>query len=96
MPDRPDFTAEELQAFVDRKRQARMAKVDAMPEGLRALVNEYGLSVVQSFLDLGVTKPRQIRHVVENILNEFSPTRGSFSIQGLRKNVDDGRAKPYA
>lgn len=96
MPDARDFTPEEHQAFVDRKRQARMAKVDAMPEGLRLLVNDYGLSVVQSFLDLGITKPRQIRHVVENILNEFSPTRGSFSIQGLRKNVHDGSVKGHA
>ena len=35
-------------------------------------------------MDVGVEKPKHIRHVVETVLNEFSPTRGSFSAQGIR------------
>lgn len=66
------------------RRSARMSKIDAMPPGLRELVNDYGLMTVQTLLDVGVTKPKQIRHVVEVILDEFSPTRGSKSAQGIR------------
>lgn len=60
---------------------ARMAQVDALSPEHRALVHEYGYATVKTLLDLGVKKPRQIRHVVETILDEFSPTRGSFSKQ---------------
>jgi hypothetical protein len=74
----------EHQEFVDRKRAARMRRVDAMPAELRELVHEYGLPVVRACLDLGVRKPNQIRHLVETILDEFLPTRGSYSKQGLR------------
>lgn len=63
------------------RRAARMAQVDALSPDLRALVHEYGFPTVKSLLDLGVKKPRQIKHVVETILDEFSPTRGSYSKQ---------------
>jgi len=72
----------EHQAFVDAKRAARMAQIDALPPATRDLVHEYGFTVVKPFLELGVTKPRHIRHLVETVLNEFSPTRGSFAHQG--------------
>lgn len=82
------WSPEEHQAFVDRKRIARMSEVDRMPSDLRALVNEYGLPVIKSCLDLGVKKPRHIKHLVETILDEFSPTRGSYSQQGIRVQID--------
>lgn len=75
------------EALVDRKRAARMNRIDAMPADLRALVYEYGLNVVLAFLDAGVTKPRRIRHLVETVLDEFSPTRGAYSKQGVRTEV---------
>lgn len=59
-----------------------MERVDAMPDDVRALVHEYGLHVVQALLDSGVTKARNMRHVVEAVLNEFSLTRGATSHQG--------------
>ena len=67
-----------------RARVARMAVVDDMSPAMRELVNEYGFAVVRTLLDVGVTKPRHVRHVVETILDEFSPTRGSYSKQGVR------------
>lgn len=70
--------------FVVRKRAARMTAVDKLPVEIRALVHDYGLPAVRALMDVGVTKPNQIKHVVETILDEFSPTRGSFSIQGIR------------
>lgn len=68
-------------------RKARMDRVDAMPPELRDMVNAYGLSIVDTCIALGVSKPRHIRHLVETILDEFSPTRGSFSRQGIRTDV---------
>lgn len=63
------------------RRVARMAQVDALSSEHRALVHEYGFATVKTLLDLGVKKPRQIKHVVETVLDEFSPTRGSYSKQ---------------
>ena len=70
--------------FVAHKRVARMDMVDNYPPAIRALVHDYGLNVVKAFLDCGVNKPKRIKHLVEIVLDEFSPTRGSYSSQGLR------------
>lgn len=81
---RPRPTDEQHLANVQERRRVRMAGVDRMPVELRALVHEYGLYVVQAFLSQGISKPKAIRHITEVILNEFSPTRGSYSSQGVR------------
>lgn len=64
-----------------------MDRVDEYSPEIRALIHEYGLNVVQALLDAGVAKPRRIKHIVETILDEFSPTRGSYSRQGVRTEV---------
>lgn len=87
MTYRPN-TPPEFKAYVEAKRVKRMSAIDRMPPEMRALVNEYGLTVVTACTDLGVAKPRQIRHLVEAILDEFSPTRGSYAKQGIRTEVD--------
>jgi 2-polyprenyl-6-methoxyphenol hydroxylase-like FAD-dependent oxidoreductase len=74
----------ERQQFVDRKRRNRMAEIDRQSPEIRALVHIYGWHVVDMFLRNGVTKAKHIRHLVETVLDEFSPTRGSFSAQGVR------------
>jgi hypothetical protein len=79
------------QSWVDEKRRNRMAQIDSLPFPLRELVHEYGFSVVKAFVDLGVTKPAHVKHLVNTVLDEFSPTRGSFSKQGITtpmNNVD--------
>lgn len=86
MPDM-QRSEEEHQAKVQAKRQARMAKVDEFDPETRTLIHNYGYTVVNSFVQLGVTKPKHIRHLVECVLDEFSPTRGSFSCQGIRTQV---------
>lgn len=68
----------------DERRKARMDRIDAMPPEMRALVYKYGSHIVNSFVSHGVKKPASIRHLVEVVLDEFSPTRGSFSSQGIR------------
>jgi hypothetical protein len=82
------------QAWIDEKRRKRMEKVDEYDPEIRALIHEYGLSVVQALWDCGVKKPRQMKHVVETVLDEFSPTRGSYARQGLRVEVTRGAAAP--
>lgn len=76
-------TLEFKEAF-QRRRVARMEAVDRMTPEVRELVHEYGLTVVRACTDLGIIKARHIRHLVETVLNEFSPTRGSASSQGPR------------
>lgn len=78
------------QSWVDGKRQARMARIDGLTPELRALVHEYGFNVVQQFMQSGVTSARAIRHLVESVLDEFSPTRGTFSSQGIRNPLLNG------
>jgi hypothetical protein len=78
---------EDHQQSVDSKRRARMGKIDRLTPEMRALVHEYGFAVVNTMMELGVVKPGQIRHAVETILNEFSPTRGSYSKQGVRTEI---------
>lgn len=73
--------------WVDRQRRARMQRIDELPAEVRALVHEYGFRIVDNFLMCGVTKPRQIRHLVELVLDEYSPTRGSHSRQGIRTQI---------
>lgn len=80
-PSRKHIPMAEL---IDIRRAERMDKIDRMPPELRALVHEYGLTVVNTLLQCGVTNPRRIKHIVETVLDEFSPTRGTRSIQGIR------------
>lgn len=87
---------EPSQDYVDHKRQARMRRIDDLSPPLRELVNEYGFHVVNSYLSVGISKPGQIRHLVEVVLDEFSPTRGSFSQQGIRKIIGDAALKGEA
>lgn len=74
-------------ARIQENRRNRLDRVDNMPAELRELVNSYGLAVVDTCMALGVTKARHIKHLVETVLDEFSPTRGSFSRQGVRTEV---------
>lgn len=81
------------QDWIDAKRAARMDSIDAMAPELRALVHEYGLNVVKAFLDLGVAKPKHIRHLINTTLSELSPTVGGSSAQGHRPwRTDTNRA----
>ena len=80
-----------MQEMVAVKRANRMSKIDQYDPAIRSLIHEYGFAVVKTIYDLGVTKPAQIKHIVETVLDEFSPTRGSYSSQGIRPNVTGDR-----
>jgi hypothetical protein len=57
-------------AIVQRKSAARMNAIDNMSPAVRELIHNYGYMVVKSFLDIGITKPAHIRHLVEVVLDE--------------------------
>lgn len=75
---------ESLQEIADRRRAARMQSVDGMPEDWRALVHAYGFNVVHAMQTCGVKKAAHCRHLIETVLDELSPIRGSKSSQGTR------------
>ena len=79
----PDMTPEHI-AKVEENRRRRMDEIDRLSPELRACVKDYGWTVVKSFLDHKITRVKTIRHIVERVLDEFSPTRGSGSSQGRR------------
>jgi hypothetical protein len=45
----------------------RMSRIDAMSPALRELVHEHGLTVIDAFLQCGVTEPRRIRHLITTV-----------------------------
>ncbi|KQP53050.1 hypothetical protein [Methylobacterium sp. Leaf106] len=90
-----DLSAPEFSALIDARRQRRMGSIDDLSPAMRKLVNEYGFYVVRTLLDLGIKEPRHVSHIVETILDEFSPTRGSKSTQGVRTQLTrDDLAEP--
>lgn len=59
----------------------RMARVDAMPTELRRVVYEYGLEIVQEFINMGVTAPHKIRHLVNTVRHtDFENGQKRFKI----------------
>jgi hypothetical protein len=60
----PEFNA----ATVARARK-RMARVDNMQPDLRAIVHEYGLEIVQEFLNVLGARPKTIKHLIDTVLH---------------------------
>jgi hypothetical protein len=50
--------------FAPKPDEDHCAVVDRLPKDLRALVHDYGYSVVVQFYDAGIQKPGQIRHLI--------------------------------
>lgn len=46
---------------------ARMDRVDSMSPDVRAIVHEHGLTIVDAFLQCGVTKAKHMRHLINTI-----------------------------
>lgn len=90
----PQWTREQRDAVAQERRRKRMEVIDSMPPEIRALTHEYGWTVVDSFLRCGVTQPKRIRHLVETVLNEFSPTRGPVSSQGTKPDYRGWTPRP--
>lgn len=82
----PNFNA----SLVDRAMK-RMARVDAMPPELRQIVYEHSLEVVQEFLNMGVTIPKRIKHLIDTVLaNDFANGAPRFA----RNQAPEGRRNP--
>ena len=84
--EQPDYNAS-----IVRRAQERMARVDAMPRELREIVYEFGLDVVQEFLNHHVTKPKSIKHLIATCLAlDYDNGQRRFaknSTPGLRSNL---------
>ena len=61
------------------RRATRMARVDAMPPEIRACVHEYGLTIVDSMMDVGIKKAKHIRHLVEIVRRESYQSARDFA-----------------
>lgn len=59
-------------------RRKRMERIDALPPDVRALVHEFGWTVVGEYWSVGVRKASVIRHLIEITLN------GAHEIQDRR------------
>lgn len=59
-------------AYLQRVRN-RMDRVDRMPPDIRAVVHDWGLSIVDAMLAGGVKKGKHMRHIIQRVLDE---TRG--------------------
>lgn len=65
------------------RRVARMDEIDKLPPLIKELVHEWGWTIVKSFLDCGVKKPKQINHLINTVINETRAPRGrASSFQG--------------
>lgn len=87
-------TREETEIYAQEKRKIRMKIYDDQCPEVRQLINEYGFTLVHTFSCCGVTKAKHVRHLIERVLDEMSPTRGSGSLQGAtshgaRKMTED-------
>ena len=82
-----EMSPDQFQARVQQKRQIRMKIYDDQCPEVRALINEYGFSLVHAFAQCGVVKSNHVRHLIERVLDEMSPTRGGGSIQGPASHV---------
>lgn len=60
LSERPEFNA-----AVVRRAKKRMDRADALPTDIRRVVHEYGLEVVQEFLNHGVRRPESIAHLID-------------------------------
>lgn len=61
------MTSEQAKPRVEK----RMALIDSQPPAIRLLVHEYGWNVVKVFLDAGLTKPNQIKHIIHTVRHDL-------------------------
>jgi len=73
--------APEFNAAIAERAAKRLARVDAMPRELRLIVYEYGLEIVQEFINCGVTVPSKIKHLVDTVRHaDFESGQKRFKI----------------
>lgn len=70
---RIDCEAPDHNAAMAERAAKRMARVDAMGPELRKVVYEYGLELVQEFLNCGVKIPSRIAHLIDTVRHEDFP-----------------------
>lgn len=77
----------------------RMARVDAMPRATRELVYEYGLEIIQEFLNCGV-KVHNIKHLIDTVRHsDFENGQRRFKINkgpNTKRNPIEDEDEYYA
>lgn len=53
--------------IVKERAERRMNRIDAQPYPIRMLTHEYGWLAVEALLSVGVTRARQIEHIITRI-----------------------------
>jgi len=64
-----EIEAPEFNAATVMRARKRMARVDSMSPDLRSVVHEHGLEIVQEFLNVGINKPKTIKHLIDTVLH---------------------------
>lgn len=49
------------------KIERRMARIDALPADVRAVVHDEGMTIVNAFLACGVRKAKHMRHLIDTV-----------------------------
>jgi len=62
--DAGGYLMEALDDIGMRRVAARMKAIDRLSPELRAMVHEHGWTIINGFLEVGVTKPKHIRHLI--------------------------------
>jgi len=67
--------------------RARMREIDALSPDIREIVHEEGWTIVKAFLDLGIKKAPQIKHLISTVRDGSSAygngTRGAKDVPVL-------------
>lgn len=69
------------------RRLRKMAKIDALPESLKAVVHDFGWLTVKEFTEAGVSNAKTIRRLIHTVLYEHSHEYRS-RIQAKAAHID--------
>lgn len=74
----PKYNKGEWAESYQHRRILRMEKVDEIPDDLKPIVHEWGLTIYEALWQCGIRKPNHMAHIIQTVLNE---TRGSTDRQ---------------
>jgi len=73
--------------LIGSRRREALDRVDMMPPALRQCVHEFGLPIVEAFIQAGVTSPGAIRNIVRMCWVSAQGT-GSEGRGGVERSID--------
>jgi hypothetical protein len=88
---KPNFNAS-----LTRAAQKRMGFFDNQPAEYRELMNEFGVHVVNSFVEAGVKKPNTIRHLINVARGNSGDGNPSYGGNGPQAKLRRYKARRFA